>query len=92
MSEATLMERLMAHSKFGKANVEKPPTNSEKWWAALVLGLLFALLSCSFLYGVTDTVTKSFGAPTWKDGAGPTLLGLLLHTIIFILLARILLA
>jgi protein-S-isoprenylcysteine O-methyltransferase Ste14 len=85
MSEGSLTERLLAHSRLGKATVQTVPTNSEKWWCAIVLGVLFALISSSFVYSITNNVVH-----TWCGG-GATILGVFIHTLVYILIVRLLL-
>jgi hypothetical protein len=86
----SLSERLLAHSAAGE-NINQVPTNSEKWWAAITLGVLFALFSSGILYSITNSIISSPGINTWSgDCGGPTVFGLLLHTIIFTIVVRIL--
>lgn len=70
---------------------DEPPTNSQKWWAAIVIGFVFALISSPAAYFVTSTVTTSLGGAPLVFGPGPNLVGLLVHTIIFILIVRLIL-
>jgi hypothetical protein len=65
-------------------------SNSDKWWAALIAGILFAIIASPFLFGLTNSL---FGCwcPTYCPPGGPTLWGLLLHAIVFALLIRLLL-
>lgn len=92
----TMAERLLIGSNLTPANERPidfvPPSNSEKWWASIVLGLLFALLSSGFVYNMTNFVCSSPGMALW-DGkcGGPTFFGLLFHTLLFILIVRIIL-
>ncbi len=69
-------------------------SNQQKWLGALVAGLLFLILSSSFLYQLTNKLlTALFGpkAATVTNGGQPTILGLILHTIVFVLLFRLIL-
>lgn len=67
------------------------PTSAQKWWAALLVGMLFAIVSSCWSYGITNWFSKRcVGFSTSRPG-GPTLVGLLIHTIIFIILIRIIL-
>jgi len=67
------------------------PTSSQKWWAAVVLGFIFALISSPAAYYVSSTITTSLGGISTIDGTGPNFVGLVIHTIIFILIVRIIL-
>ena len=66
------------------------PTPAQKWIAASVLGLLFGIVSSPVAYSLTDAVTSRAGVRTSKGG-GPTLPGLILHSVVFALIVRILL-
>src|SRR5690242_19057941 len=66
------------------------PTNGQKWWAAVIIGFIFALISSppayaisSSLRGQTQEITKKI---SYTD-----LFGLFIHTIIFIIVIRIIL-
>ena len=87
-------------SPMGSGNLaDKPnctaPTSGQKWWAAIILGVLFALLSSPPAYAITSAVSTSLGGMplyTFTDTyPGQTLLALFIHTLIFILIVRILL-
>ena len=67
------------------------PTSGQKWWAAVVLGFVFALVSSPVAYYMTSTVTTSLGGISLAEGPGPNFVGLLVHTIIFILIVRMIL-
>jgi hypothetical protein len=100
---ATMNESLLTDSRlspFGSGNLEdKPictaPTSGQKWWAAIVLGLVFAIVSSPPAYAVTSAITTAVGAMplyTFTDTyPGQTILALIIHTIIFIIIVRLLL-
>lgn len=101
VSEVTplnLQDRMLNYSRIapgGPGNVSGqeylgPPSSSQKWWAALILGLLFFVISSPLAYYLSSTVTTTLGGlPTTID-YGPTLIGLIIHTLLFILLVRLL--
>ena len=69
-----------------------PPTSGQKWWASVVLGFIFALVSSPAAYYATSTVTTSLGGLSlMQSSITPSLVGLLIHTLIFILIIRIIL-
>src|SRR5690554_5922392 len=68
-----------------------PPTSGQKWWASFLLGIIFALVSSPLAYYATSKITTSLGGIPMSDGKGPNFAGLLLHTIIFIIIIRIIL-
>ena len=67
------------------------PTGGQKWWAAVILGFIFALISCPPAYYLTSQVTTKIADVDTMVGKGPTFIGLVIHTIIFILIIRIIL-
>lgn len=90
------------------------PTSGQKWWAAVLLGFLFALISSPPAYNITSQVTSStigislidgsvpnnltdsqtFNLPMTSQedtGCKPNFVGLLIHTLIFIVIVRIIL-
>jgi hypothetical protein len=67
------------------------PTSGQKWWASIVLGFIFALVSSPAAYYATSKITMSLGGASLTNGPGPTYAGLLLHTIIFIIIIRVIL-
>lgn len=86
--ELTMSEDLMADSRFsqtstgGSSNPPLRPTNGQKWWASVLLGLLFFIISSPSAYDITGLGCGKVETP---------LLGLIIHTIIFILIVRIIL-
>lgn len=72
-------------AKSGGNHCEKPYTSKDKWIIALMGGLLFLLLASPFLF----SLTSSFGLP-FAEGSCPTVIGLLVHTILFTLIVRLL--
>lgn len=87
--------RLQAHSRFsqigdGSSKPEDltPPTNGQKWWAAVLIGIIaFIIFSPSF-YSLTNQL---IGDCILGGYCYPNLLGLLLHVVIFVLIIRLLL-
>lgn len=67
------------------------PTSGQKWWAAVILGFVFALVSSPAAYYVSSKITTSLGGISTIDGNGPNFVGLLVHTIIFIIIIRVIL-
>jgi hypothetical protein len=62
-------------------------TNTQKWISAVVLGLIFAVISSPAMYSITSSLASE-GTLYVKTG-GPTMAGLLLHTVVFILIVRL---
>jgi hypothetical protein len=100
MSRPTITEMLMLDSHLSKVDdpievgpetTVQAPTSAQKWWTSVLLGMLFAIVSSSFCYGITNWATNKCGGISTSKSGGPTLVGLLIHTVIFILLVRIVL-
>ena len=64
----------------------------QKWTCALVCGLIFLLVSAPFTYDFTNYVGEKISdnlKTKQDDGGRPTLFGLILHMIVFVLLVRL---
>jgi hypothetical protein len=69
-------------------------TNQQKWVGALVGGLIFLVLSANFTFQLTNKLLTAIGGPkaaTISPSGQITTLGLILHTIVFVLLFRLIL-
>ena len=73
-----------------RSSCSQPFSNTSKWYSSLISGLLFALLTSSFFYSITNSVTKSVGLTVANQGC-PNLAGLFLHAILFMIFMRMLL-
>jgi hypothetical protein len=77
--------------------VHPPPTNLQKIWASVVLGFVFGLLSSPVAYQMTNaslnfmTDTIGINPIPIMDKQGPNVLGMIIHTLIFIVVIRIIL-
>ena len=67
------------------------PNSGHKWWASILLGFIFAIVSSPAAYYVSSKVTTSLGGISTTDGPGPNFVGLLIHTLVFIIIIRIIL-
>lgn len=87
------------------------PTSCQKWWASILLGIVFMLISSPIAYYASSKVTTSLGglplvelnpknyttngelksADMFSQYSTPNIVGLLVHTIIFILIVRLIL-
>lgn len=76
----------------------KPYTSRDKWVIAVMAGLLFLVLASPYTYVLTGSVGQTVGAnlsnyeASNKPNGCPTLLGLTVHAIVFLLIARLLLS
>lgn len=62
--------------------------NGQKWTLAIIIGLIFLILSSALFYSLINKPLKSIGLPKAMDRRGPTLFGLFLTTLIFIIILR----
>lgn len=83
--------RLNGQKNYWDAHYVPPNLNLEKWWYSLVLGMVFAIISSGSLYRVSSLLTTKLGALPTMYGSGPNIGGLLLHSFLFVLIARFLL-
>ena len=97
--ELSLQEELLNDSRITPTGNGSPvnkqnstqPTSGQKWWAAVILGFVFALLSSPTAYHITSQASVAIGGSTLIEGNGPYLSGLLIQTIIFIIIVRLIL-
>ena len=92
--ETILNDSRMSPAGNGNASAKlytTQPTSGQKWWAAVLLGFIFAIISSPAAYMITSKATTSLGGAALTEGSGPTFAGLLIHTIIFIIIVRIIL-
>lgn len=61
--------------------------SDKKWKISAWSAFLFLVISAPFVYGVTNEVTSKVGLQTSVEGC-PTNAGLVLHAVVFLLLAR----
>jgi hypothetical protein len=91
-----IINKVYLHSFISYYNAEQlaeetVPKTNEKWAAAIVVGILFAVISNPFAYYVTSTITTTLGGMPLTVGQGPNPVGLIIHTIVFILIVRLIL-
>ena len=61
--------------------------SDKKWKISAWSTVLFLVISAPFVYGVTNALTSKVGLETSVQGC-PTTTGLVLHAVVFLLLAR----
>lgn len=74
-------------------NVLSCSTGKQKWQSAVLLGLLFLVISAPFLYKLTSGLLKPLlGEREMADEHGhPSPLGMAIHAVVFVLIVRLLL-
>ena len=66
----------------------KGPSSTEKWMISIMSGLLFFLIASPYLYSIVNELVGLAGVSTAKNGC-PNLAGLILHSIVFVLIVRL---
>lgn len=67
------------------------PTSGQKWWAAVLLAFVAAIIYSPAAYAITSLVTTSLGGIPLAYGPGANLAGLVVHTLILIIIFRLIL-
>jgi hypothetical protein len=77
-----------SHDNSSQVNDDRiqAPTSAQKWWASVILGMLFFIVSSSFMFGITSSVFGVAGTAHHTS-----VVQHLVHAVIFILLVRIIL-
>jgi large-conductance mechanosensitive channel len=63
-------------------------STGQKWLLSLIYGLLFLIIASPFMYKLTGTLTNMISFKTSENGC-PNIYGLILHSVVFFLLARL---
>jgi hypothetical protein len=69
---------------------ETSPKNIDKWRIAIIIGIIFIILTSPIIFGFSDNIFSKIRISTCDRKGRPTLFGWLLHAIIFIIIIRIL--
>jgi hypothetical protein len=85
------LSKSISSSRFGDPITTSGLSEAQKWFLAIILGLIFAIFSSGLFYRLTNTIFSKMGIPTYY-GSEPSYFGLFLHTVIFILIIRLCLA
>ncbi len=65
-------------------------TNFDRWLIAVIIAIIFFILALPFVFGLTNKATKLMGFTTVTAEGTPNLVGVIIHTIIFLILIRLL--
>jgi len=63
------------------------PSNSQKWQISIFSALIFLLVVNPYTYNLTNSLLGGIIGTIAKNGC-PTMVGLLLHTVVYVLLVR----
>jgi len=61
----------------------------QKWKCAIVLAIVFVILSLPQTYNLVDSLLRGVVTPVANNGC-PTVVGVMLHAVVFALLVRVL--
>lgn len=65
--------------------------NQQKWILSLIAGLLFTLVSLPITYGITNQISNVLANYDLFIAGGPSMIGMLIHAVVFSLLFRLVL-
>lgn len=91
IQDQLLSDNIIEPMNNGSDDNNMVPTSAQKWWASIVIGFIFGIISSPGAYYISSMITTSLGGIELTNGRGPNIVGLLIHTIIFILIVRIIL-
>lgn len=64
--------------------------STAKWHASFMAGILFFILAMPFTFQLTDSIFRPLGFVTYDNG--PTMAGLVVHSVVYLIITRILMA
>lgn len=68
----------------------RPYSSRDKWTVSAIGGMLFILISSPFLYDIVNSLTTSLKIKIVSEPGCPNIQGLVLHTAVFVVVARML--
>jgi len=71
------------------SSCEKPYTNRDKWIVSLISGLLFLLIASPVMFSAVNELTRMFGLTIAGPGGCPNMAGLIVHTLVFVVIVRL---
>lgn len=71
-------------------NKNESYSSADKWRVSLLSGLIFLLVSAPFTYDLVDKLLSPLGLNVVSSPGCPSTLGLLVHTLVFVLVIRLL--
>lgn len=72
-------------------NQAKLDEEQEKWVRSVLLAVLFAVISSPLMYKLVNSLTSLFGVRVCDLDGCPNPVGLVLHSVVFLLAARVIL-
>lgn len=71
-------------------NKNKSYSDADKWRVSILSGFIFLLISAPFTYDLVDRLLSPLGLNIVNAPGCPSTLGLVVHTVVFILVIRLL--
>lgn len=68
---------------------EKKLTNSEKWWIAIAIAILYIVFASGPAFAISNELLSPLCFQTFYGRGGPTLAGILLHAVLVALIIRL---
>lgn len=89
MNDEILKDSRLTPSNNGSIEEENTvtPTEGQKWWYALIVTMLFFIISSPIAYNITTFLSKLLGGMSTHENV----VGLSLHSLIFLVIFRFLL-
>lgn len=78
-------------SSLSPEDIDDGPSSAQKWWASILVGVLFFVLASRPAFSFTGSIfDRMSGSTSNTYCGGPGVLGLIVHTVIFVIVIRIL--
>jgi hypothetical protein len=98
-SMISIQDYLLIDSRFtpsGNGNINgvkdlTQPTNGQKWWASVLLGLVFAIISSPPAYSIISSISKNTLGIKLEPPSNINFNELLIQTLLFIVIVRFIL-
>lgn len=68
----------------------KPPDNIEKWLIAIMLGVIFLIVAAPLIFKFSNQIFNYINIHTLNPDGRPSVMGWIIHTVIFIIIVRVL--
>lgn len=91
-------ESYIVHSRISpigngkKKIITQDPSNQQKWWVSILLGLIFFLFANPVVYYIMSWCSKSIGGmDLYTPSSGPKLVCIIILTLLYIVFIRFIL-
>lgn len=69
---------------------DRDPKSIDKWRVAIILGIIFVIMTAPIIFGFSNSIFRHAGLPTCDGKGRPTMFGWILHAVVFVLIVRLL--